>query len=102
MESLHSYAALSPVAEPLGRKISPASPLAGLEGKKIGFMWTIYTNGDLLADALMDLLHKRFVDLQTVKLPAGKAQRWGEYPDHSIEEVIEEAGVDAVVVTVGG
>jgi hypothetical protein len=97
-----TFEALSPVAEPLSRNISPAAPLAELEGKKIGFMWTIYTNGDLLADALGDLLRKRFKGLQTVKLPAGKAQRWGEYPDHSIDEVVKDAGVDAVVVTVGG
>ncbi len=102
MQITPSYEALSPVAEPLSRKIAPAPPIAGLEGKKIGFMWTIYTNGDLLADALIDLLRKRFAKLEAVKLPAGKTRRWGEYPDHSIADVVREAGVDAVVVGVGG
>ena len=102
MPSMQPYEALSPLAEPLARTIAPASALAGLEGKKIGFMWTIYTNGDLLADALMDLLGKRFANVESVKLPAGKGQRWGEYPDHSIADVIKESAVDAVVVTVGG
>ncbi len=100
---MQQYEALSPVAEPLARKISPASPLARLEGRKIGFMWTIYTNGDLLADALIDLLRKRFVNIETVKLPAGRARHWGEYPDHAtIADVVKESGVDAVVVGVGG
>jgi hypothetical protein len=96
------YEVASPVGRPVTRKISPAPPLADLEGKKIGFMWTIYTNGDILADAFMGLLSKRFKSIQTVKLPAGKGQRWGEYPDQSIEDVVREAGVDGVIVTVGG
>ena len=102
MQVTQAYEALSPVAVPLTRKIGAAPPLASLEGKKIGFMWTIYTNSDLLAEALMDLLRKRFENLETVKLTAGKKQRWGEYPDPSIDEVVKESGVDAVIVGVGG
>lgn len=96
------YDVMSPVGEPVAKKVLPARPIPDLEGKKIGFMWTIYTNGDILADALMDLLSKRFEKIETVKLPAGKGRRWGEYPDESIEEVVREAGVDGVIVTVGG
>ncbi len=102
MQSSKLYEALSPAGQPLDRKISPASPLAELDGKKIGFMWTIYQNGNSLAEALMDLLSKRFKNIETVKLPAGKGRRWGDYPDKSIEDVVREAGVDAIIVTVGG
>ena len=102
MEEFPTYKVMSPIGEPVTRRIEPAPPLADMEGKKLGFMWTIYTNGDLLVDVLIDLLKKRFKQIETVKLPASKGGLWGEYPDESIREVAREAGVDGVVVTVGG
>jgi hypothetical protein len=102
MQFVNLYEVASPVARPVTRKTALAGPIPDLKGKKIGFMWTIYTHGDTLADALMDVLGKHFENIETVKLPAGKGRRWGEYPDESIEEVVREAGVDGVVVTVGG
>jgi hypothetical protein len=102
MERSATYEVMSPVGEAVSKTVEPASPLMDLERKKIGFMWTIYTNGDLLADVFMDLLRKRFKQIETVKLPAAKGGLWGEYPAESIAEVVREAGVDGIVVTVGG
>lgn len=94
------------VVRPFGKRgvgrISPALPLQSLEGKTIGFMWTLYTNGGVLANDLMDLMGKQFKGLKFAKLPPGKGLKWGDYPDNqSIGSVVEEAGVDAVVVTIG-
>ncbi len=94
------------VVSPLGRSVTaeqaPAPPLSDIKGKKIGFVWTIFTNGDVLADVLMDLLDKKIGDFEGIKLPSGKENPWGDYPDEGIEDVVREAGVDAVIVTVGG
>jgi len=101
MQTGKTYEVVSPLGDAVTKKIFPAPPLPDLEGKRIGFIWTIFTNGDVLAHALMDLLGKRFKDVETVKLPGGKGLGWGDYPDESIEDVVREAGVDAVIVTVG-
>ena len=96
------YEVVRPTGNSGIKEISPAPPLAKLEGKKIAFIWTIFTNGDVLADALSEILHHRYTTLQTVKLPAGKKINWGDYADESIEDVVREAGVDAAIVLVGG
>ncbi len=94
------------VVRPLGKsgvkEITPAPPLGGLEGKKIALIWTIFTNGDVLADILSEVLRCRYSGLQIVKLPAGRKAKWGDYGDESIEEVVREAGADAAIVLVGG
>jgi hypothetical protein len=94
------------VVSPLGKstvKIVPPSPrLSSLEGKKIGFVWNVFENGDTLANALADLLGKRFKHIESVKLPSGKGLKWGSYPEPSIKDVIKEAKVDALISTVGG
>lgn len=95
------YEVVSPVGKRLVKDISSVSALPSLEGKMIGFIWTVFTNGDLLADAFMDLLGKRFQSLNLIKLPPGRGLKWGDYPDKSVGTVAKEAGVDAVVVTVG-
>ena len=102
MQTGKAYEVVSPLGKSLVKEISPAHPIPQLAGKKIAFIWTIFTNGDVLADTLMDLLHERFKDIETAKLPAGKEVMWGDYPDESIEDVVKEAGVDAAIVLVGG
>jgi hypothetical protein len=102
MQADNRFEVMSPVGQPVAKKISPAPPISKMEGKKIGLMWTIYTNGDVLADALIESLGKRIKDIETVKLPSAKGRRWGEYPDESVEDVVREAGVDGIIVTVGG
>ena len=96
-----TYEVVSPVGERLGEKISDAPAIPTLAGKTIGFVWTVFTNGDVLADAFADLLGKRFRGLNFIKLPSGKDLEWGDYPDISIGPVAVEAGVDAVIVAVG-
>jgi hypothetical protein len=94
------------VVSPLGRstvKIVPSSPrLSSLEGKKIGLVWNVFTNGDILANALAELLNKRFEHIDSVRLPSGKGLKWGSYPELSIKDVIKEAKIDALISTVGG
>jgi len=102
MQAGKVYEVVRPLGKSFMKDISPAHPLPQLEGKRIALIWTIFTNGDVLADALVDLLDKRFKDIETVKLPAGKGVEWGDYPDESIEDVVREAGVDAAIVMVGG
>ncbi|MFC1820642.1 hypothetical protein ACFLZG_06115 [Thermodesulfobacteriota bacterium] len=102
MQTNIPYEVVSPLGKSISKVILPVHPIPTLEGKKIAFFWTVFTNGDVLADALIDLLHKRFNEIETVKLPAGKEVKWGDYPTESIEDVIKEAGVDAAIVLVGG
>jgi len=102
MSAGNLYEVVRPIGKSLSAVISPADPLPGLEGKKIALIWTIFNNGDVLADALTNLLGKRFKDIETVKLAAGKGVAWGGYPDESIGEVVTEAQVDAAIVLVGG
>jgi hypothetical protein len=101
MDTGKLYEVVRPLGKATLKKVVPAEPLAGLDGKKIGFVWTIFTNGDLLVDVLADALQKRYKNLKTVKLMPGKAAKWGDYPDESIREVVRDAGVDAVIVTIG-
>jgi len=96
------YEVVSPLGKSGAKRIAPAPSLTSLENKKIALIWTIFTNGDVLADALGDFLRQRFKGTKTVKLPAGKEVHWGDYPDESIEDVVKEAGVDAAIVLVGG
>jgi len=95
------------VVSPLGRSttkkgvISPRLP--DLKGKKIGFVWVGFVNGDILIDALENLLFKRFEGLKFVKLPSGKTQSWGAHPiDETLGALAKENKVDAVIVSVGG
>ncbi len=96
------YEIVSPLAKKTTGTIPLVSSLANLEGKTIGLMWTLYTNGDVLANMLKDLLGKRFKNLEFVELPPGKGRQWGNYPDNAtIGEVVKESGVDALIVTMG-
>ena len=100
-----AYEVVSPLGEPaagLGDgKIAPA-PLGDLNGKKIGLVWTAFTNGDVILEAFMDLLNKRFEGLEFVKLPNSKGGDWGGHPDESVIDVAKEAGIDAAILAVGG
>lgn len=101
MSTKPTYDVVSPTGKHIAETIRPAEPVSGIEGKKIGFIWGSFTNGDVLADALMGLLGKRFNGLRLIKLPSGKSLQWGDSPDNSVGMVAKEAGVDAVVVTAG-
>lgn len=96
-----SYAVVSPVGETAAKGLRLAPQLADLTGKTVGLVWIRYINGDVLADALIDLLSRRFEGLRCAKLPPGKGLGWGDYPETSIGEVVKEAGVDAAIVLIG-
>ncbi len=100
------YEVVSPVGQDVasgeGRKTdrkSPAAPLGDLNGKKIGLVWTVFTNGNILLEALRDLLERRYQGLEFVELAPGRNLRWGDYPDKSIGPWAREHEIDAAIVT---
>jgi len=96
------YEIVSPLGRCTAKPIRSASPLTSFKGKTIGFVWTIFTNGDVLADIFADLLRERFDGIKWVKLPSGKTGKWGDYPHPDLADVIKDAEVDAVITLVGG
>jgi len=102
------YEVVSPIGEAQTttrqgkEKIPSAPPLADLKGKKIGLLWTVFTNGDILLEALADWITKRHPGITCVKLMPGRNLNWGDYPDLSLPELAREMGIDAVIVTAGG
>ncbi len=97
------YASVSPLGVP-SYQAAPVSPRpASLEGKKIGLVWNGFDCGDVVLEALTDLLHKQINGLEFIKLPSGKTESWGAPPhEGTTGEVAKEAGVDAVIVAAGG
>lgn len=83
-------------------KIPSAPPLSDLTGKKIGLIWTVFTNGDLLLVALADWISKRYPGIECVKLMPGRNLQWGDYPDLTLPEYARENGIDAAIVAAGG
>ncbi len=96
------YEVVRPLGRPTNRQIPIASPLPDLKGKTIGFAWSIFTNGEVLAESFTDLLGDRFEGIRFVKLPSGKEGKWGEYPRKDFPDVVKEAEVDALIALVGG
>jgi hypothetical protein len=102
------YHVVSPVGEAEtttreGRNNIPAAPpLANLTGQKIGLLWTVFTNGDILLNALADWITRKFPGVECVKLMPGRTLAWGDYPDLSLPDLAREMGVDAAIVTAGG
>ena len=76
-------------------------PLAGLEGRRIGLFWNGFTNGNLLLEALADILGKRCRGLSFVKLPAGRELDWGHYPERSLTDIVREYAIDAAIAGPG-
>jgi hypothetical protein len=101
---------VSPVYEVLSPEGLPATgdarregvaPLAGLEGRRIGLFWNGFTNGNLLLEALADILGKRCRGLSFVKLPAGRELDWGHYPERSLTDIVREYAIDAAIAGPG-
>ena len=98
------YEVVSPLGRPPtegGRTKSAAPPLASLAGKRIGLFWNGFTNGNLLLEALAELLKKRCGDIDFVKLKSGRGLEWGTYPDRSLTEVARESGIHAAIAGPG-
>ena len=83
------------------KKRFSAPPLDGLKGKKLGLVWTVFSNGDLVLHAFRDHLAKRYPDLEFVEMPPGRGLRWGDYPHQSIGELARELAIDGAIVTAG-
>lgn len=81
-----------------GGEIIPAVPLSDLSGRKIGLIWTTFSNGNVLLEALGELLTRRYQGLDVVKIPAGRNLNWGDYPDRSLSSFARENKLDAAIV----
>jgi hypothetical protein len=106
MASKPVYEIVSPIGEEAGGalesvKFAPAPPLADLNGKRIGLVWTVFTNGDVLLEAFRELLGKRYPGLSFVNMAPGRNAAWGGYPDRTLPEFAREQGIDAAIVTAG-
>ena len=58
------YGIVSPLGRSTSRSIPSAPPLKNFNGKRIGFVWSLFTHGDALADVFTVLLRERFEDEQ--------------------------------------
>lgn len=106
MSNEPEYEIVSPVGEDLSRiegsrEIAPAPPLPDFNGRKIGLIWTEFTNGDVLLDAFEVLLAKRYPSLRFVKMPPGRNSEWGGTPDPTLTDFARELGIEAAIVTAG-
>ena len=102
------YEVVSPVGDARnetrqGKKTIPSAPaLQTLQGRRIGLLWTVFTNGNLLLESLGAWLTRHHPDTQWIRLMPGRNLNWGDYPDLSLPELAREMDVDAVIVTAGG
>ena len=96
------YSIVSPLGRSTAVSVSFAPPLNDLNGKKIGFVWSLFTHGDTLTDVFTDLLRERFNDISFTRLPSGKTGKWGDYPQADFTDVVKESGVNGVISLVGG
>ena len=78
-----------------------AAPLPDLIHRKIGLIWTEFTNGDVLLDAFEDLLGKRYPSLCFVRMAPGRNTEWGGSPDPTLTDLVREQGIDAAIITAG-
>jgi hypothetical protein len=97
------------VVSPLGRStvttVRPSPPLPDLKGKLIGFI-DVEFGGHRSEDfvrAVEALCLERIEGVRVVELPSGKTNPWHSRPlDGTAGQVAKEAGVDAVIVGIGG
>ena len=99
---MSDYSVVSPLGLVKEREIVPATPLDTLEGKRIGLVWAAFGNGDVLLEALGELIKQRYPSAELVPMNPGKDLKPSEYSDPSIMEVARENNIDAAIVTVGG
>jgi hypothetical protein len=83
------------------RKAFGAPPLDGLDGKKLGLIWTEFANGDTALRAFRQHLTQRYPGLQLIEMEPGRGRRWGDHPDASIADLARENGIDAAIVAAG-
>ena len=71
------YSVVSPLGRSTHLELPLAPPLRDFKGKRIGFVWNIFTNGDVLSDQFADLLAERFEGMSFVRLPSSREGKWG-------------------------
>jgi hypothetical protein len=96
-----TYEALSPAGaqEKVAEPPLDAKPLERLQGSRIGLIWTTFSNGNLLLEALGRLLAQRHPGVHVEKVAPGRELEWGDYPDKTLTELVRERGLDAAIVT---
>ena len=100
------YEVVSPIgdasdARTSEKKVIGAPPLDGLEGKKLGLIWTEFANGDTALRAFRQHLSARYPDLEFVEIEPGRGKRWGDHSDPSIADLAREHGIDGAIVAAG-
>ena len=100
------YEIVSPVGEDRSKlagsgKLAAAPPLPDLNGRKIGLIWTEFTNGDVLLDAFEALLGGRYPSLRFVRMAPGRNTEWGGSPDPTLTDLVRDQGIDAAIITAG-
>jgi hypothetical protein len=96
-----SPAGVEPAVQDAGAAKYSAPPLEHMAGKRIGLIWTVFPNGNLILEAFEKLLGARFSGMTFVKLPPGRGLLWGQNPDSSLAEVVREQSIDAAIVAAG-
>jgi hypothetical protein len=100
------YEVVSPIGDARDAGKAPdshasAPPLADLKGKKLGLVWTAFSNGDIVLHAFREHLTRRHPELAFVEMAPGRNLQWGDHPDRTIAEVAREQGIDAAIITAG-
>jgi len=106
MTSEPVYEIVSPIGEDRSKlagsgKFTSAPPLPDLNGRKIGLIWTEFTNGDVLLDAFEALLGERYPSLRFVRMAPGRNTEWGGSPDPTLTDLVRDQGIDAAIITAG-
>ena len=103
MSSEPVYEIVSPLGADLSHSdgIASAPALRDFEGRKIGLIWTEFTNGNVLLEAFESLLAKRFPSLQFVKMAPGRHTEWGGSPDPTLTDLVRDERIDAAIITAG-
>jgi hypothetical protein len=103
MSSEPVYEIVSPLGADLSHSggIAPAPSLRDFDGRRIGLIWTEFTNGNVLLEAFESLLGKRFPSLQFVKMAPGRNTEWGGSPDPTLTDLVREQRIDAAIITAG-
>jgi hypothetical protein len=100
------YEVVSPAADARDASDAPdkhasASPLPDLTRKKLGLVWTAFSNGDIVLHAFREHLAQRHPELKFVEMAPGRNLKWGDHPDPSIAELARELGIDGAIVSAG-
>jgi hypothetical protein len=95
------FEVVSPVGKPVIKEFSSVAPILDLNGKKIGLIWNDFKSGNLLLEALKDLLSIRYKNLEFITFPSLRERQLGDDPETAMKELAKKAGIDAAIVAIG-